>query len=102
VDDEAQTELKATIEARKELGPEHEEHLIAGFLDRIEKEIDRRVDQRVDQRVGHRRRGNLPLAAQIGPMVPIVIFAGIFGGSTAVIVALLVVAAIVVFSELRR
>jgi hypothetical protein len=25
-------ELKAVVAARKELGPEHEEHLIAGYL----------------------------------------------------------------------
>lgn len=98
MDDEAQTELKATIEARKELGPEHEEHLIAGFLDRIEQEIDRRVEQRV----GHRRRGNLPLPAQIGPMIPIVIFAGIFGGTVGVVVALLAVVLLIAINALRQ
>jgi hypothetical protein len=40
-------ELKAVVAARKELGPEHEEHLIAGFLDRIDKELDRRVDEKI-------------------------------------------------------
>ena len=99
MDDDARRELEATVAARKELGPEHEEHLIQGFLERIDQEIERRVEDRV----GHRRRHHsLPLAAQIGPMVPIVIFAGIFGGSTGIIAALLVVAAIVVVNGLRR
>ena len=40
-------ELEATIEARRELGREHEDHLVAGFLDRIDKELDRRIDARL-------------------------------------------------------
>ena len=39
MDGEPQKELEATVAARKELGPEHEEHLIAGFLDRIERTL---------------------------------------------------------------
>ena len=32
-------ELRAVVEARKELGGEHEEQLIAGFLDRLDREL---------------------------------------------------------------
>ena len=42
VDDEARKELEATIAARRELGPEHEDHLIAGFLQRIEHRLEER------------------------------------------------------------
>ena len=51
-------ELEATIEARRELGREHEDQLVAGFLDRIDKELDRRIDARLaEKRDGDGRGG---------------------------------------------
>jgi hypothetical protein len=93
-------ELRAVVEARKELGPEHEEHLIAGFLDRMEKEIDRRVDEKLAQRRARPTRKSRE--AEIGVFVPIFIAAGIFGGTTGI--AAVAVALVVVFlvSEWRR
>jgi len=49
-------ELKAVVEARKELGPEHEEHLISGFVDRMSKEIDRRMSGSASWRRASRGR----------------------------------------------
>ncbi|GHH64599.1 hypothetical protein GCM10017673_07520 [Streptosporangium violaceochromogenes] len=46
-------ELRAAVEARRELGPEYEDSLIEGFLEKMGQEIDRRVDDRV----GPRREG---------------------------------------------
>jgi len=84
VDEAAQKELQATVEARKELGPEHEEHLIAGFLERIDREIDRRVEAKLE-----RRRPARPLGKEaVGIAVPVVAVAGIFGGPTGVFTAL--------------
>ncbi|GAA3128872.1 hypothetical protein GCM10010466_19470 [Planomonospora alba] len=40
-------ELRAAVEARRELGPEFEDSLIEGFLEKMDAEIDRRVDQRL-------------------------------------------------------
>ena len=46
------------MEARKELGREHEPELVDAFLARVEKQIDERVDQRVAQgRYAPQRRG---------------------------------------------
>lgn len=42
LDAEVGKELKATVEARRELGPEHDEQLIAGFLERMEKTLGER------------------------------------------------------------
>ena len=82
---EPQKELEATVAARKELGPEHEEHLIAGFLERIDKEIDRRVEERV----ARRHRPQLALGKEtVGIAVPVVAVAGIFGGPAGVFIAL--------------
>jgi len=84
---EVQKELEATVAARRELGEEHEEHLIAGFLERIDKEIDRRVEERVRQRAPHLRAHALQPQI-LGPAAGIVAVAGIFGGPAGVFVAL--------------
>jgi hypothetical protein len=96
---EMQKELEATVAARRELGPDHEEHLIAGFLERIDQEIDRRVEERVA-----RRRPHAPLNKEtIGIAVPVVAVAGIFGGPAGVFVALAALALVfVVLSVSRR
>jgi hypothetical protein len=47
---EARQELEATLAARRELGAGHDDHLIEGFLQRMESEIDRRVDDRIATR----------------------------------------------------
>jgi hypothetical protein len=81
-------ELEATLAARMELGPEHDEHLVAGFLDRIEKEIDRRVDEKLAAKGGGiRRRGHRNIEAELGIFVPLFIIAGIFAGTTGIIAA---------------
>jgi hypothetical protein len=92
-------ELRAVVEARKELGPEHDDHLIAGFLDKMGKEIDRRVDQRV---AAKRTRGRGKREAELGIFVPIFLFAGIFGGTNGIIAAAVALAAVLIVSELRR
>jgi len=93
-------ELKAVVEARKELGPEHEEHLVAGFLDRMSKEIDRRVDERVArERRPARRRSH---EAELGIFVPLFIIAGIFGGFAGIAAAAAALVVVFLVSELRR
>ncbi|MEU9830759.1 hypothetical protein AB0D67_04370 [Streptosporangium sp. NPDC048047] len=48
-------ELRAAVEARRELGPEYEDSLIEGFLDKMGQEIDRRVEEQVAARVPQRQ-----------------------------------------------
>ncbi|MEV8632517.1 hypothetical protein AB0395_12745 [Streptosporangium sp. NPDC051023] len=43
-------ELRASLEARRELGPEYEDSLVEGFLEKMDQEIDKRVDDRVAAR----------------------------------------------------
>ncbi len=86
-------ELEATVEARKELGPEHDDALVAGFLERIDREIDRRVDERV-ARVARRSPRASPLnPATLGVCIPIIAIAGGIGGvaGLAVVAAALVI-----------
>ena len=100
MDGEVAKELEATVEARRELGAEHEDHLIAGFLERIDKEIDRRVEERVARR-GPQRPMTLNKEA-VGIAVPVVAVAGIFGGVVGVIGALIALAVVLVALSVSR
>ncbi len=79
-------ELEATLAARRELGPAHDAELIAGFLDRIEREIDRRVDERVAKRAP-RNPATVLHPGNLAICIPIVAIAGGIGGVTGLIAA---------------
>ena len=94
-------ELEATLAARQELGPAHDDELIAGFLDRIEKEIDRRVDERIAG-ADRRKRGASALhPATLGVCIPIIAIAGGIGGVAGLIAAFIALAIVFVVAELR-
>jgi hypothetical protein len=98
-------ELTAAVEARKELGPDHEDAVVASFLARIQNEIDARVDQRL---AGRQRTPAVHPAAPwpgfllafltIGVLVPISETASTAG----FIIAALAIAVVNVAYNLRR
>ena len=45
VDEDARRELEATVAARKELGPEYDDHLVESFLEKLEKGLAKRRRQ---------------------------------------------------------
>jgi hypothetical protein len=102
VEPRARQELEATIAARRELGPAHDEELIAGFLDRIEREIDRRVDQRVAERAPASRRGSPINPATLGICIPIIAIAGGIGHTAGLIVAFMALVIVFGVAEFRR
>lgn len=99
MDPDVHTELEATLAARRELGPGHDAELVAGFLDRIERELDRRVDERVRE-LGPRRRRRRE--EELGIFIPIFIIAGIFGGVVGIYAAAAALVVVFLVSELRR
>ncbi|WP_030393441.1 hypothetical protein [Kitasatospora purpeofusca] len=50
--DDLRRDLDATLQARKELGPEYESELVDSFLARIDARLDARVERRVAERLG--------------------------------------------------
>jgi hypothetical protein len=46
-DHELNKELSATLQARKDLGPEYESELIDSFMDKVTQRVDSQVEQRV-------------------------------------------------------
>jgi anti-sigma factor RsiW len=100
-DEDVRRDLEATVAARRELGPSHDRELIEGFLERIDKELDRRVDERVRRQ---RPRGPMssPLnPATLGPCIPLVLFAGIFGGGLGVAAMAAAIAVVFAIALLR-
>jgi hypothetical protein len=84
-------ELQAAIEARRELGVEREPELVAGFLDRIDRELDRRIDERLAKRSPPARtRGREPMLpvtfVSLGVSIPLLAIAGGIAGLSGIIV----------------
>jgi hypothetical protein len=102
VEGEAQRELEATLAARAELGPGHDDQLVQGFVDRIEREIDRRIDERLAVREPPKRAPSPLNPGNLGVCIPIVVLAGVFGNTAGVVVALLALATVFLVAELRR
>ena len=98
----ARDELEATLAARQELGPRHDDELVAGFLDRIEREIDRRVDERVAARGPAKLRPSPIHPGNLALCIPIVAIAGGIGGLPGLIVAFLALGVVFGLAELRR
>jgi hypothetical protein len=98
----AKHELAATLAARRELGPEHDDHLIAGFLERVERELDKRVDERVAARAPAKRASSPLHPGTLGICIPIVAIAGGIGHLPGLIVAFAALVIVFAIAELRR
>ena len=103
MDPVSKQELAATLAAREELGPAHDDELIAGFLARIDREIDRKVEAHVAQRAPAKRRASVIHPGNLALCIPIIAVAGGVGGGLAgVIVACVALAIVFGVAELRR
>jgi hypothetical protein len=98
----AKRELEVTVAARQELGPRHDDQLIAGFLDRIEHEHDRRVDERVARRTPAKRRGSPLHPGNLALCIPIIAIAGGIGHLGGLITAFIALAVVFGIAEFRR
>lgn len=84
------SDLKASLEARRELGPGMEDVVLEAFLARLEDRIEENVTQRVAalhrKSPGGIKAGNPAevVGASMGIAVPLVIVAGIFGGTVGI------------------
>ncbi|MEU1376451.1 hypothetical protein ABZ442_22710 [Streptomyces triculaminicus] len=50
-DTDLKKDLDATLQTRKELGPEYEQELLDSFLERVEQHIERKLDATADRQV---------------------------------------------------
>ncbi|MCP3820539.1 hypothetical protein NLX86_21310 [Streptomyces sp. A3M-1-3] len=54
-DQELKKELDATLQARRELGPEYESALVDSFLEKVEQRLDGTVDRRVRRQLAEQQ-----------------------------------------------
>ncbi|MYT29400.1 MULTISPECIES: hypothetical protein [unclassified Streptomyces] len=59
-DPELKKELDATLQTRRELGPEYESELVESFLEKLDKDVDRRVRRQLAEQQMQVARGTLP------------------------------------------
>ncbi len=68
-------ELKAHLEARRELGPEMDDLLVASFLEKIDREIDSRIEAKLAQRTralqSDRRGATITLIVTLALAIPL-------------------------------
>lgn len=93
-------ELKAAIEARRELGAELEPQVIDAFVERIEERLERRLasgriesEQALKRKRDHKRE--MVLGA-MGISVPIFVIAAIFTGLAGILAVAAVIAVIAI------
>jgi hypothetical protein len=93
-DPEMRRELEATVDARRELGAAHDDELIDGFLERLDRRLAQRsVDRSKDLQRRREHQKELILGA-MGISVPLFALAAIFTGLAGVIVVAAVLAVI--------
>ncbi|MBO8190463.1 hypothetical protein ITI46_01835 [Streptomyces oryzae] len=70
-DPELKKELDATVQTRRELGPEYEDELLDSFLEKVEQRLDNVVDKRVRRQLAEQQmvvaRGGNPGTRQEQP-----------------------------------
>ena len=79
-------ELRATIEARKELGEDMEPALVDSFVDRIEKELEARQRQSEQSLRRKRKHQQEMVLGSMAISIPLFAMAAIFTGLAGVIV----------------
>ena len=78
-------ELQATIEARRELGPDHEPELIDSFVERIEQRLAKRPASTPARREG-REGGFVLTVVSLGVGIPLTAIALSNGGLAALLI----------------
>lgn len=94
-------DLKAAVEARRELGGELEEHVLEAFLARVQQRIDLHVAEQIAlsgrRSPAGQRKGGMAgwvLPSSLAVSIPLVGVAGFFGGGFGVLVVMVAVIAL--------
>jgi Flp pilus assembly protein TadB len=92
-------EVRAAVEARQELGAEHEPALIDSFVERIEKRLSERAEERERSLKRRREHQKEMVLGAMGISIPLLAIAAIFTGLAGVIVVCAALAVIAVVSS---
>jgi len=89
-------DLEATTEARRELGPAHEDELIGGFLDRLDRRLEHREREGTQEMQRRRAHQKQMILGAMGISIPLLAIAAVFAGLAGVIVVCATLAVIAV------
>jgi hypothetical protein len=79
-------ELRAAVEARRELGPEYDDHVLDSFARELEKRFDERYGRQMARRRSEHKDKELALAiVSLGVSIPLLAIAGGTAGLAGVI-----------------
>jgi hypothetical protein len=92
-------ELEATIEARKEVGPDMEPALIDAFVKRIEQRLAGRAEESEQALKRKREHQKEMVLGAMGISIPLLLIAAIFTGLAGIIVVCAALAVIAVVSS---
>ena len=96
MDADVEKELQTTVAARRELGPTHDEELIQGFLERIERRLERAAPDPQELKRRHDHQKEMILGG-MAISIPLLAIAGGIAGlpGIAAVCAVLIALAIV-------
>ena len=92
-------DLHATIEARRELGPDHEPELVDAFVERIERRIAERQGESEQSLRRKREHQKEMVLGAMALSIPLFAMAAIFTGLAGVIVVCIALAVIAIISS---
>jgi hypothetical protein len=98
MDAETRRELEATVDARRELGAAHEQELIDGFLERLDRRL---ADRTSDNERSVKRRRDHQKEMTLGAMalsIPLIAIAGGIAGLAGIIAVCAALAVIAVMA----
>jgi hypothetical protein len=86
MDQETRSDLEATVQARRELGPAHDDELIEGFLERLDRRLDEGKTARELERKARRDHQKEMILGAMGISIPLLAIAAVFAGLAGIIV----------------
>jgi len=99
MDAETRRELEATVDARRELGAAHEQELIDGFLERLDRRL---ADRTSDNERSVKRRRDHQKEMTLGAMalsIPLIAIAGGIAGLAGIVAVCAALAIIAIVSS---
>jgi len=99
VDAETRHELEATVEAQRELGAAHEQELIDGFLERLDRRL---VERTAETERSAKRRRDHQKEMTLGAMaisIPLIAIAGGIAGLAGIVAVCAALAIIAIMSS---
>lgn len=99
MDAETRHELEATVEARRELGAAHEQELIDGFLERLDRRL---VERTAETERSAKRRRDHQKEMTLGAMaisIPLIAIAGGIAGLAGIVAVCAALAIIAIMSS---